>query len=343
MRLGIEKLELCKQPTTPTTQRMNSHSNARLTCRSRACLVAAVQDKRFTLKEAAAAFSVSETTARKWVSRFRAEGKAGLGDRSSRPLRSPRRTPAAQLAVGTLLRTEHYLPAFQIARATGLSKATVSRLLRQHRLHRLRFLVPPPPVVRYQREHPGELVHFDIKKLGRFSRPGARMTGNPHDYTQGAGYEFVHVAIDDATRLAFAQILPDESSQSALAFLHAALSYFSSLGVKTRAIMSDNGGCYRSRLFRSACRALGLRHLFTRPYTPRTNGKAERFIQTSLREWAYARTYPNSLVRAAHLKPWLHRYNWHRPHHSLQLKPPISKLPQNHNNLLRLHTCHKSN
>ena len=338
MRLGVERLGLCNRTTTQRTQRMNSHSNARLTQRSRASLVALIEDKGVTLKAAAAAFKVSETTARKWVVRYRTEGRPGLCDRSSRPLRSPRRTPAAQLAVVLSLRTEHYLPAFQIARTTGLSKATVSRLLRAHHLHRLRFLLPPPPVVRYQRQHPGELIHFDIKKLGRFSRPGARMTGNPHDYTQGAGYEFVHVAIDDATRLAFAQILPDESTQSALSFLHAALSYFHSLGIKTQAIMSDNGGCYRSRLFGCARRALGLRHLFTRPYTPRTNGKAERFIQTSLREWAYARTYPNSLVRAAHLLPWLHRYNWHRPHHSLNLKPPISKLPQNQNNLLRLHT-----
>ena len=336
MRLGIEKLALCKQPPTQT-QRMNSHHNARLTLQSRASLVTLMEKQRLTLKAAAAAFRVSEPTVRKWVRRFRAEGMAGLHDRSSRPLRSPRRTPPAQLAVVLSLRTEHYLPAFQIARTTGLSKATVSRLLRRHKINRLRSLIPPPPVVRYQREHPGELVHFDIKKLGRFSRPGARMTGNPHDYTQGAGYEFVHVAIDDASRLAFARILPDESSHSAIIFLKAARAYFLSLGIKTQALMSDNGGCYRSRLFGSTCRALGLRHIFTRPYTPRTNGKAERFIQTSLREWAYACTYPNSLIRAAHLKPWLHRYNWHRPHHSLHLKPPISKLPQNRNNLLRLH------
>jgi transposase InsO family protein len=235
------------------------------------------------------------------------------------------------------LRTEHFLPAFQIARSTGLSKATVSRLLRAHHLHRLRFLVPPPAVVRYQRQHSGELIHLDIKKLGRFSRPGARMTGNPHDYTPSAGYEFVHVAIDDASRLAFAQILPDESTQSALVFLKNALSYFHSLGIKTQALMSDNGGCYRSRHFAAACRQHRLRHIFTRPYTPRTNGKAERFIQTSLREWAYARTYQNSFLRAAHLKPWLHRYNWHRPHHALNLKPPISKLISDPNNLLTLH------
>ncbi len=337
MRLGVEKLELCEQTTTQT-QRMNSHSNARLTLRSRASLVRALEDKRLTLKGAAAAFSVSETTVRKWRSRYRAEGNAGLRDRSSRPHGSPRRTPPAQVAVVLSLRTEHYLPAFQIARACGLSKATVSRLLRAHHLHRLRFLIPPPPVVRYQREHPGELLHLDIKKLGRFSRPGARMTGNPKDYTPKAGYEFVHVAIDDASRLAFAQILPDESTQSGLAFLQGALSYFASLGIKTQALMSDNGGAYRSRLFGSTCRALGLRHIFTRPYTPRTNGKAERFIQTSLREWAYARTYSSSLIRAAHLQPWLHHYNWHRPHSALKLNPPISSLQKTPNNLLRLHT-----
>jgi transposase InsO family protein len=337
MRPGIEKLVLCKQTTTQS-QRMNIHTNARLTPQSRAALIAAIQNQRLTLKAAAAAFRVSETTVRKWVRRFGEAGVAGLRDRSSRPKRSPRQTPAAQLAVVLSLRTEHYLPAFQIARATGLSKATVSRLLRQHHLHRLRFLVPPPPVIRYQRQHPGELIHLDIKKLGRFARPGARMTGNPRDYTPSAGYEFVHVAIDDATRIAFAQILPDESTQSALRFLDTALTYFRSLGIKPQQLMSDNGGCYRSRPFATACRHFRLRHLFTRPYTPRTNGKAERFIQTSLREWAYARTYSNSSQRAAHLQPWLHRYNWHRPHHSLNLKPPISKLPQNQNNLLILHT-----
>lgn len=336
MRLGIEKLESCKQTTTQS-QRMKLHLNARLTPRSRASLVCALEDKRLTLRDAAGAFRVSETTVRKWRRRYRSEGSAGLRDRSSRPRRSPRQTPPAQCAVVLSLRTEHFLPAFQIARATGLSKATVSRLLRRHGLQRLRTLVPPPPVVRYQREHPGELIHFDIKKLGRFSRPGARMTGNPHDYTPKAGYEFVHVAIDDASRLAFAQILADESIASALSFLHSALAYFGSLGIKAQRLMSDNGGCYRSRAFASACRSLGLRHIFTRPYTPRTNGKAERFIQTSLREWAYARTYLNSAQRASHLQPWLHLYNWHRPHSALQLKPPISKLLKNPNNLLSLH------
>jgi transposase InsO family protein len=316
---------------------MNIHSNARLTPRRREVLVLAITSKKLTSKAAAAAFDVSTRTVAKWLARFRCGGLEALRDRSSRPLCSPRATPPAQLAVVLALRTDHRMPAFQIARHTGLSKSTISRLLRSHHLHNLRKLDPPAPVVRYQRSTPGELIHFDIKKLGRFSRPGARMTGNPRDYTEGAGYEFVHVAIDDASRLAFAQILPDESTTSALAFLHASISYFQNLGVQPLSIMSDNGGCYRSRHFAQHLAALGLCHIFTRPYTPRTNGKAERFIQTSLREWAYARTYQDSTQRAAYLYPFLHHYNWHRPHHSLNLRPPAASLLSLTNNVLTLH------
>jgi transposase InsO family protein len=230
------------------------------------------------------------------------------------------------------------LPAFQIARQTALSKATVSRLLRRHRLHRLDLLDPPPPVRRYERELPGELIHLDIKKLARIERPSHRVTGNRRDLVKGAGWEYVHVAIDDASRIAFARIMPDEGKQSAILFLETALSYFRSLGIEPRAIMSDNGACYVSKLFAKARQNLDLRHIFTRPYTPRTNGKAERFIQTSLREWAYARTYQHSTVRAAHLPRFLHRYNWHRPHSALHQQPPISKLHLTLNNLLSLHT-----
>ena len=171
------------------------------------------------------------------------------------------------------------LPGFQIARQCGLSRATVSRLLRRHQLHRLALLDPPPPVQRYCREHPGELIHFDIKKLARIERVGHRVTGNrQRDHTRGAGYEYVHVAIDDASRIAYARLMPDEGQHSALAFLHAAIAYFRSLGIQAQSIMSDNGSCYISKRLAQTCRALGLRHLFTRPYTPRTNGKAERFI-----------------------------------------------------------------
>ena len=191
---------------------------------------------------------------------------------------------------------------------------------------------------RYEHAAPGDLLHLDIKKLGRFHRAGHRITGDRSRASRGAGWEFVHVAIDDHSRLACSQILPHERGHSAVAFLDAAVAYYRSLGVHIRRLLTDNGSCYRSRLFRDACRRLGIRHRFTRPYTPRTNGKAERFIQTALREWAYARSYSSSQQRAAHLLPWLHHYNWHRPHASLHYLPPFSRLLLSMNNLLRLHS-----
>ncbi len=225
-----------------------------------------------------------------------------------------------------------------IAQAVGLSPATISRILRRAGLNRIRDLEPARPLRRYEHAAPGDLLHLDIKKLGRFLRAGHRVTGDRSRASRGAGWEFVHVAIDDNSRLAFSQILPDERSHSAVAFLDAAVGYYRSLGVPIRRLLTDNGSCYRSRLFRDACRRLGIRHRFTRPYTPRTNGKAERFIQTALREWAYARSYSSSQQRAAHLLPWLHHYNWHRPHASLHYLPPFSRLLIPMNNLLRLHT-----
>src|SRR5712692_1153680 len=335
MRQGFEKLGLSDQPTTQS-QRMNIHTNARLTLRSREALVSAIINRKLTAQEAAAAFAVSERTVRKWVARFRTEGAAGLRDHSSRPHRSPRQIPPAQVAVVLSLRRLR-MPGFQIARQTTLSKASVSRILRRHQLHRLALLDPPPPARRYERQRPGELIHLDIKKLARIERPSHRVTDNRRDLVKGAGWEFVHVAIDDASRIAFARIMPDESKHSAIAFLHNALAYFCSLGIEPQAIMSDNGACYISKLFAQSRQALGLRHLFTRPYTPRTNGKAERFIQTSLREWAYARTYQHSTVRAAYLPTFLHHYNWHRTHSALNHHPPVSKLNLSMNNVLTLH------
>lgn len=336
MRQGFEKLGLSHQTTTQS-QRMNIHTNARLTPRSREALVDAIIKRRLTAKAAAAAFAVSERTVHKWVARFRTQGAAGLCDHSSRPHRSPRQIPPAQVAVVLALRRLR-MPAFQIARQCTLSKASVSRILHRHQLHRLALLEPPPPARRYQRQQPGELIHFDIKKLARIERPSHRVTGNRRDLCKGAGWEYVHVAIDDASRIAFARIMPDETKHSAIAFLQSALGYFRSLGIQPQAIMSDNGACYSSKLFAQSRQALGLRHLFTRPYTPRTNGKAERFIQTSLREWAYARTYQHSSVRAAYLPTFLHHYNWHRTHSALDHHPPISKLTLTMNNLLSLHT-----
>jgi len=317
---------------------MNIHRNARTTPHSRAEMVRRVLVEHQTAKAVATAFAVSAPTVAKWVARYQAEGEAGLCDRSSRPHRLHRPTPLATAEQIVALRRQR-LPGKQIAAITGVSAATVSRVLRRQGLSRLRDLDPPEPVRRYEREHPGELIHIDIKKLGRFMSIGHRITGDRQGCrTVGAGWEYVHVCIDDASRIAFSRIMPDEKKESAVTFLQAAVAYYARLGVTVARVMTDNGSCYRSRAFRQACKALGLRHIRTRPYTPKTNGKAERFIQTSLREWAYARAYPTSEHRKAELPYWLHQYNWHRPHGSLQSQTPISRLGLAENNLLRLHS-----
>ena len=317
---------------------MNIHKNARTTPYSRAEIVRRVTVLGEAPKAVAAAFGVSKRTVAKWLARHRAEGEAGLADRSSRPHRMPSATPADVIEQVIALRRQR-LCGKQIAKNLGLSPATVSRILRKARLSRMRDLDPPEPVRRYERKHPGELIHIDIKKLGRFDRVGHRITGDRHGQSnsRGIGWEFVHVCIDDASRIAFSQVLGDEKKQSAIAFLHAAIAYYASLGITVTRVMTDNGSCYKSFAFKDACKALGLRHIRTKPYTPKTNGKAERFIQTSLREWAYARAYPTSEHRKQALQSWLHNYNWHRPHGSLQSMPPISRLNQPMNNLLRLH------
>lgn len=227
----------------------------------------------------------------------------------------------------------------QIAAETGVSPATVSRILKRLGLNRLAALEPAEPVRRHERENPGELIHIDIKKLGCFEQVGHRITGDRtgQSNNRGVGWEYVHVCIDDASRVAVSQVLPDEKKESAVAFLKAAIAYYASLGVVAQRVMTDNGACYKSFAFRDACRDLGLRHIGTRPYTPKANGKAERFIQTALREWAYAQAYPNSDRRAAELPIWLHRYNWHRPHSAIKSRPPISRLALTEDNLLRLH------
>ena len=321
---------------------MNIHKNARTTPYSRAEIVRRVMVLRETPRAVATALGVSERTVGKWLARYRAEGEAGLADRSSRPHAMPSATPAEIVEQIIALRRQR-ITGQQIAKVLDVSPATISRVLRKARLSRLRDLDPKEPARRYERAHPGELIHIDIKKLGRFERVGHRITGDRAERSStsgrssGAGWEFVHVCIDDASRIAFSQILPDERKESAAAFLHAAVAYYASLGVTVTRVMTDNGSCYRSAAFREACNALNLKHIRTRPYTPKTNGKAERFIQTSLREWAYARAYPTSDHRKDALQTWLHNYNWHRPHGSLQSMPPISRLVQPMNNLLRLH------
>jgi transposase InsO family protein len=321
---------------------MDIHKNARLTPHSRGELVRRVLVEGQTPKAVATAFGVCTKTVRKWVERFQSEGKIGLQDRSSRPHRLRCPTPEESVEWIEILRRERR-PASHIAKEVGVSPATVSRVLRRLGLNKLKALDPPEPVRRYERQMPGELLHIDIKKLGKFNQIGHRITGdrkrqsNARSRGEGPGWEFVHVCIDDASRIAFSQIKPDEKKRSAVAFLKAALAYYKSLGVTVARVMTDNGSCYKSKAFARACKRLKLKHIRTKPYTPKTNGKAERFIQTALREWAYAQPYPTSDHRAEQLPIWLHRYNWHRPHGSLKSKPPISRLSLAEDNLLRLH------
>jgi transposase InsO family protein len=319
---------------------MDTHKNAPLTPKGREMMVRAVADCGLSKAAAARQFNTTPKTVAKWVQRFDAEGVEGLRDRSSRPHSSPSQaTSAVCSAVEDLRRQRH--TGKQIAAEVGVSPATVSRILRRLGLNRLSALEPAEPVRRYERAHPGELIHLDIKKLGRIGSVGHRITGRRTGAVNrhlGIGWEFVHVCIDDASRIAFSQVMKDERKESAVAFLEAAVAYYESLGVRVERLMTDNGSCYRSRAFRQACKRLALKHIKTKPYTPKTNGKAERFIQTSLREWAYARAYNSSNERTAELPRWLHRYNWHRPHGSIAAKPPVSRLGLTEDNLLRLHT-----
>jgi len=317
---------------------MNLHRNARTTPASRAELVRRVLSEGQTPKAVATAFGVEIKTVNKWVARFVAEGPVGLADRSSRPKRLRDPTPPQTVERIIALRRQRFTGQ-QIAGQTGVSPATVSRILRAAKLSRAKDLEPAEPVVRYERQTPGELIHLDIKKLGRFEQVGHRITGDrTRGESRGAGWEYVHVCIDDASRLAFSQVMKDETAMSAVPFLKAAVAYYASLGVKVARVMTDNGACYKSFAFRDACAELGLKHIRTKPYTPKTNGKAERFIQTALREWAYAQAYPTSDRRAAELPFWLHRYNWHRPHGGIKSQTPISRLGLDQDNLLRLHS-----
>ncbi len=303
---------------------MDLHQNARLTWRSRETLANKIMIEKITLKAAAAAFNVSRKTAAKWVQRYRILGLPGLRDRSSRPLHSPRRTSSERMAQVIALRRQ-LLPAYHIAQATHLSPATVSRILRRAHLNRWRHLHPAPPVVRYEHPAPGDLLHLDIKGMTRYQQVSIRGDGRRRGRPQFAGWQALHVAIDDHSRLAFSRMLPDQQAETAIVFLRAAVAFYARHGIPIRRLLTNNGSCYRSRHFRAACLQLGIQHRFTRPYTPRTNGKAERFIQTALREWAYVRHYLNSEERDQQLLPWLEHYNFHRPHGSLGYAPPISR------------------
>ena len=305
---------------------MNVHSLARTTPVGRVTLVDRVLREGRSVSQAAAQLGISARTAYKWLARFRLEGVAGLRDRSSRPHQSPARTdPARQELILTLRRSRHSGP--QIARSLRMPKATVARVLKRAGLHRLRFLDPPEPLNRYERKRAGELLHLDVKKLGRIAgHAGHRIHGDRSTRIRGAGWEFVHVCIDDASRLAYAEVLVDELGVTTAAFFERALAWFRQHGIKAERVLTDNGPNYRSQAFRLVCVHRAIRMLKTRPYRPRTNGKAERFIQTLLREWAYARPYTHSRLRARALKPWLRYYNQRRPHGSLDGNPPVSRL-----------------
>jgi transposase InsO family protein len=315
---------------------MNVHQNARLTVSCRVLLVERILSGR-AQGQVAAELGISERTARKWLKRYQDLGIEGLKDRSSRPHHCPQATDEVLRSAVVALRRQR-LTLVTIAAQLNLSRATVARIAKAEGLNRLSKLEPAPVYRRYERAEPGELLHLDVKKLGRIVKVGHRITADRRDRARDAGWDYLHVAIDDASRVAYAQILPEEDAECCVLFLRAAVAYYAGLGVRIKGVYTDNAKAYRGRDFAGACSALGLTHQYTRPYTPRTNGKAERFIQSSLREWAYARAYGNSNQRSYALPQWLHGYNWHRPHTSLAGQPPVHRLGLNRNNLLRLHT-----
>ena len=318
---------------------MKLHANARLSVKGRGLLIDRIVSQGWSLAQAAEAAGVSDRTAFKWVARFRSEGEQGLLDRSSAPKASPTRTPDERVQVIAALRRLRMTGA-EIAECLDMALTTVSGILTKIGMGKLGRL-GIEPAVRYQRSAPGELIHVDVKKLGRISRPGWRVTGGRnsrgvagyHDKAHQLGWEFVHVCVDDCTRLAYVEVLDDEKATTAIGFLRRAIAFYASHGVIVRELLTDNGAAYRSAVHAIACRALGIRHLRTRPYRPQTNGKAERFIRTMLGGWAYGAIYRNSAERTAALSGWLERYNWRRPHGALNHKPPGTRLNEL-NNLL---------
>ena len=318
---------------------MKIHANARTCPNSRRLLVRRVEEERWPLMEAAAAAGISGRSASKWLARWRSEGDAGLLDRSSAPRRIPHRTPADRTHAIEVLRRVR-LTAAEIAEVLSMALSTVSAVLKRIGLGKLSRLDPIEPPNRYERKRAGELVHVDVKKLGRIRGVGHRMSGSRA--SQGkkriegrrvgiAGWEFVHVCVDDATRLAYVEVLDDEKGSTAAGFLRRAVEWFASLGVTVERVISDNGSCYRAHAHAQACRELGISQRFTRPYRPRTNGKAERFIKTLTWRWAYGAIYGSSAERTAALPAWLNYYNYKRRHGSLAKRPPAARLAELNN------------
>ena len=309
---------------------MNTHSRARTTSLSRAELVMWIQDGGWSVARAAARYGISRCTGYKWLARAKREGRDALVDRRSVPERMPRITDRDRTDLIVLLR-RCGMSGPSIAKAVEMPRSTVGRVLKREGLGRCG--PSRASVVRYQRQRPGELIHLDIKKLGRIERPGHRITGNRRDTVKGAGWEFVHVAIDDASRLLYAEVLADERGATCAAFLGRAITYYRRLGITAQQLLTDNGSGYLSDVFRHACSRANIQHLRTRPYRPCTNGKAERVIQTMLREWAYARPYRHSRDRTRTLRIWADYYNRWRPHGSLAGQAPLSRLGTAVNNV----------
>ncbi len=304
---------------------MNVHKNARSCPLSRALLVKRVSEQGWSVRAASEAVGISDRRGREWLRR--AEHFEPLTDRSSRPHSSRSTATHTQARIVTLRR--QWLTVRQIAQLVGVSPSTAARVCRAAGLSRLKQLDAPPPPVRYERERPGELLHIDVKRLGRFDRPGHRITRHRSYGSREQGFEFVHVAADDASRLTYAEILPDECARSAMTFLSNAVAWFARHGVAVERVMTDNGSAYVSYRFRDLCQSINVRHVRIRPHRPQTNGKVERFIQTMLREWAYRFSYNSSDERKRWLAPYLHFYNFHRAHSALSYNAPISRLDRN--------------
>jgi transposase InsO family protein len=304
---------------------MKLHGNARTCPHSRLLIVRRVEQQGWTLRAAAEAAGVSVRTVSKWLACYRAEGEDGLADRSSAPHLIPHRTSEERVGAIAALRRLR-MTAAEIAECLRMPLSTVSAVLTRIGLGKRSRLEPPEPANRYQRKLPGELLHIDVKKLGKITRPGHRVTGERRGQVKGAGWEYVHVCIDDATRLAYVEVLADEKATTAAGFLRRAVAHYRAYGIRVQAVMTDNGSCYRATLHALACKALRIKHLRTQPYRPRTNGKAERFIRTMLGGWAYGAIYGNSDERSNALAGWLDFYNRRRPHGSLSHQPPLQRL-----------------
>ena len=306
---------------------MNLHKNARTCPQSRALMVSRVLQEQRSVSRVAIEFGVSRSTVYKWLRRYRARGTAGLHDASSCPGQIRHQLGQDWVDVIVELRQSYHMTAVRIAQQLRVARSTVAAVLQREGISQLKKLVPKEPVVRYEHDAPGELLHLDIKRLNRFWRPGHRVTGDRTEVSRGAGFEYVHVCVDDYSRVAYAEVLPDESKESAVAFLRRAVRWFQRLGITVKRVLTDNGSCYNAKYWYAHCESLGLRAKKTRPYRPQTNGKAERFIQTLLREWAYFRSYQTSLERKTVLPLYLQHYNEHRAHGGIGSTPPITRIP----------------